>query len=141
MGPNVTFLRPGGTPIARSSTTCPLSCIARPAAPPARNVSTFCWAIAGRGTAQIIATTRGAHISLRRSRVRPAAARRPAGTQVALWTAGRVGTVLETSAIILIILSLLGMVSGCTLGNLIWSVRGIAVVLFLVRLVSGRRVV
>ena len=49
--------------------------------------------------------------------------------------------VLETIAIILIILWLLGMVSGYTLGNFIWILLVIAVVLFLVRLVSGRRVV
>lgn len=49
--------------------------------------------------------------------------------------------VLETIAIILIILWLLGMVSGYTLGNFIWVLLVIAVVLFLVRLVSGRRVV
>jgi len=48
---------------------------------------------------------------------------------------------LETIAIVLIILWLLGMVSGYTLGNFIWILLVIAVVLFLVRLVSGRRVV
>ena len=41
---------------------------------------------------------------------------------------------LETIAIILIILWLLGMVSGYTLGNFIWVLLVIAVVLFLVRL-------
>jgi hypothetical protein len=51
------------------------------------------------------------------------------------------GNVLETIAIILIVLWLLGMVSGYTLGNFIWVLLVIAVVLFLVRLVSGRRVV
>ena len=49
--------------------------------------------------------------------------------------------VLETIAIILIVLWLLGMVSGYTLGNFIWILLVIAIVLFLVRLVSGRRVV
>ena len=48
---------------------------------------------------------------------------------------------LETIAIILIILWLLGMASGYTLGNFIWVLLVIAVVLVLVRLVSGRRVV
>jgi hypothetical protein len=48
---------------------------------------------------------------------------------------------LETIAIILIILWLLGMVSGYTLGNFIWILLVVAVVLFLVRLLSGRRVV
>lgn len=45
---------------------------------------------------------------------------------------------LETIAIILIILWLLGMVSGYTLGNFIWVLPVIAVVLFLVRLVTSR---
>jgi Family of unknown function (DUF5670) len=49
--------------------------------------------------------------------------------------------VLETIAIILIILWLLGMVSGYTLGNFIWVLLVIAVVLFLVNLLSGRRTV
>lgn len=49
--------------------------------------------------------------------------------------------VLETLAIILIVLWLLGMVSGYTLGNFIWILLVIAVVLFVVRLISGRRVV
>jgi hypothetical protein len=48
---------------------------------------------------------------------------------------------LETIAIILIVLWLLGMVSGYTLGNFIYVLLVIAIVLFLVRLVSGRRVV
>ena len=47
---------------------------------------------------------------------------------------------LETIAIILIILWLLGLVSGYTRGNFIYILRVIAIVLFLVRLVSGRRV-
>ncbi len=48
---------------------------------------------------------------------------------------------LETIAVILIILWLLGMVSGYTLGNFIYVLLVVAIVLFLVRLVSGRRVV
>ena len=48
---------------------------------------------------------------------------------------------LETIAIILLVLWLLGMVSGYTMGNFIYVLLAIAVVLFLVRLVSGRRVV
>ena len=48
---------------------------------------------------------------------------------------------LETIAIILIVLWLLGMVSGYTLGNFIWLLLVVAVVLFLVRLISGRTVV
>jgi hypothetical protein len=48
---------------------------------------------------------------------------------------------LETIAIILIILWLLGMVSGYTIANFIHVLLVVAIVLFLVRLVSGRRVV
>jgi uncharacterized membrane protein YjdF len=48
---------------------------------------------------------------------------------------------LETIAIILIILWLLGMVSGYTLGNFIYILLVIALVLFVVGLVSGRRTV
>jgi uncharacterized membrane protein YjdF len=47
---------------------------------------------------------------------------------------------LETIAIILIVLWLLGIVSGYTLGNFIYVLLVIAIVLFLVRLISGRRV-
>jgi hypothetical protein len=47
---------------------------------------------------------------------------------------------LETIAIILLVLWLLGIVSGYTLGNFIYILLVIAIVLFLVRLVSGRRV-
>lgn len=47
---------------------------------------------------------------------------------------------LETIAIILIVLWLLGMVSGYTLGNFIYVLLVIAIVLFLVRVISGRRV-
>jgi len=52
----------------------------------------------------------------------------------------REDTMLETIAVILIILWLLGMVSGYTLGNFIYVLLVIAIVLFLVRLISGRRV-
>jgi len=55
--------------------------------------------------------------------------------------AGVEDRMLETIAIILIVLWLLGMVSGYTLGNFIYVLLVIAIVLFLVRLVSGRRVV
>ena len=48
---------------------------------------------------------------------------------------------LETIAIILIVLWLLGMVSGYTLGNFIYILLVVAIVLFLIRLISGRRVV
>ena len=52
----------------------------------------------------------------------------------------RLETMLETIAVILIILWLLGMVSGYTMGNFIYVLLVIAIVLFLVRLISGRRV-
>ena len=48
---------------------------------------------------------------------------------------------LETIAIMLIVLWLVGVVSGYTLGNFIYVLLVVAIVLFLVRLVSGRRVV
>ena len=48
---------------------------------------------------------------------------------------------LETIAIILLVLWLLGVVSGYTLGNFIYVLLVIAIILFLVRLVGGRRVV
>jgi hypothetical protein len=53
---------------------------------------------------------------------------------------GRV-EMLETIAIILIVLWLLGVVSGYTMGNFIYVLLIVAIVLFLVRLIGGRRVV
>ena len=47
---------------------------------------------------------------------------------------------LETIAIILIVFWLLGMVSGYTLGNFIYILLVIAIVLIVVRLISGRMV-
>lgn len=47
---------------------------------------------------------------------------------------------LEAIAIVLLVLWLLGIVSGYTLGNFIYVLLVIAVVLFVVRLVSGRRI-
>ena len=49
-------------------------------------------------------------------------------------------SMLETIAILLIIMWLLGMVSGYTLGNFIYILLVVAIVLFLVRLISGRAV-
>lgn len=49
-------------------------------------------------------------------------------------------TMLFTIAVILLVLWLLGLVSGYTLGNFIYVLLVIAIVLFLVRLISGRRV-
>jgi hypothetical protein len=46
---------------------------------------------------------------------------------------------LFTIAVILLILWLLGLVSGYTLGNFIYVLLVIAIVLFIVGLVSGRR--
>ena len=46
---------------------------------------------------------------------------------------------LETIAIVLLILWLLGMVSSYTIGGFIHILLVIAVVMFLVRLVNGRR--
>src|SRR5215210_7359307 len=51
------------------------------------------------------------------------------------------GTMLFTIAVILLVLWLLGLVSGYTLGNFIYVLLVIAVVLFVVGLVSGRRTV
>jgi fucose 4-O-acetylase-like acetyltransferase len=48
---------------------------------------------------------------------------------------------LFTIAVILLVLWLLGLVSGYTLGNFIYVLLVIAVVLFIVGLVSGRRTV
>ena len=59
------------------------------------------------------------------------------GLDIEDWRAG----MLETIAIILIVLWLLGVVSGYTMGNFIYVLLVIAIVLFLVRLISGRRVV
>jgi hypothetical protein len=44
---------------------------------------------------------------------------------------------LESIAILFIIVWLLGMVSGITLGNAIWLLLVVAIVLFLVRLIEG----
>jgi hypothetical protein len=48
---------------------------------------------------------------------------------------------LFTIAVILLVLWLLGLVSGYTLGNFIYVLLVIAIVLFIVGLVSGRRTV
>jgi hypothetical protein len=48
---------------------------------------------------------------------------------------------LETIAIILVVLWLLGLVSGYTLGSFIHVLLVIAVIIILVRLISGRKVV
>jgi uncharacterized membrane protein YjdF len=56
-------------------------------------------------------------------------------------TSGRRVVMLFTIAVILLVLWLLGMVSGYTLGNFIYVLLVIALVLFVVGLVSGRRTV
>jgi len=48
---------------------------------------------------------------------------------------------LETIAIILLILWLLGMVTGQTLGGFLHAIIVVAIVIFLVRLLTGRRAV
>lgn len=48
---------------------------------------------------------------------------------------------LYTIAVILLVMWLLGMVSGYTIGNFIYILLVIALVLFLVGLVSGRRTI
>jgi hypothetical protein len=63
-----------------------------------------------------------------------------AGTPCALST-GRRETMLFTIAVILLVLWLLGLVSGYTMGNFIYVLLVIALVLFVVGLVSGRRTV
>jgi uncharacterized membrane protein YtjA (UPF0391 family) len=50
-------------------------------------------------------------------------------------------TMLFTIAVILLVLWLLGLVSGYTLGNFIYVLLVIALVLFVVGLLSGRRTV
>jgi hypothetical protein len=50
-------------------------------------------------------------------------------------------TVLYTIAIVLLVLWLLGMISGYTVGNFIYILLVIAVVLFLVGLIGGRRTI
>ena len=59
------------------------------------------------------------------------------GTTVAAAAPG--GNMLETIAIILIVLWLLGLVSGNTMGNFIYVLLVIAIVLLLVRFMGGRR--
>jgi Family of unknown function (DUF5670) len=54
---------------------------------------------------------------------------------------GRKWIMLYTIAVVLLVLWLLGLVSGYTIGAFIHVLLVIAVVLFLVGLVSGRRVV
>ena len=48
---------------------------------------------------------------------------------------------LETIIIILLVLWLLGMVSGQSLGGMLWLLLVVAAVLFVIRLVTGRRAV
>lgn len=48
---------------------------------------------------------------------------------------------LETIIIVLLVLWLLGMVAGQSLGGMLWMLLVIAAVLFVVRLLSGRRAV
>ena len=60
---------------------------------------------------------------------------------VVLYRSAGGATMLFTIAVILLVLWLLGLVSGYTLGNFIYVLLVIALVLFVVGLVSGRRTV
>jgi len=51
----------------------------------------------------------------------------------------REGTVLETIAIVLLVLWLLGMVTSYTIGGFIHVLLAIAVVVVLVRIIQGRK--
>jgi uncharacterized membrane protein YjdF len=63
------------------------------------------------------------------------------GIRCALLDGRRAVTMLFTIAVILLVLWLLGLVSGYTMGNFIYVLLVIALVLFVVGLVSGRRTV
>ena len=65
----------------------------------------------------------------------------PKMVRAMLYIRQRRETMLFTIAVILLVLWLLGMVSGYTLGNFIYVLLVIALVLFVVGLVSGRRTV
>jgi uncharacterized membrane protein YjdF len=73
--------------------------------------------------------------------LRPLSSRISMGTPCAQHDVQEGETMLFTIAVILLVLWLLGIVSGYTLGNFIYVLLVIAVVLFIVGLVSGRRVV
>jgi uncharacterized membrane protein YtjA (UPF0391 family) len=64
-----------------------------------------------------------------------------ASAYVVLYRSAGGATMLFTIAVILLVLWLLGLVSGYTLGNFIYVLLVIALVLFVVGLVSGRRTV
>jgi predicted membrane protein len=53
----------------------------------------------------------------------------------------RKAEMLETIIIILLVLWLLGMVSGQSLGGMLWMLLVVAAMLFIVRLLTGRRTV
>jgi hypothetical protein len=48
---------------------------------------------------------------------------------------------LETIIIVLLVIWLLGMVTGQSLGGMLWILLVVAAVLFVIRLVTGRRAV
>ena len=50
-------------------------------------------------------------------------------------------SVLETIIIVLLVLWLLGMVTGQSLGGMLWILLVVAAVLFVVRMITGRRAV
>ena len=74
--------------------------------------------------------------------IRPLGGSGPLGRRVGSppdCAAGGEGTMLETIAIILIVLWLLGLVSSYTLGGFIHALLLIAVLVILVRVIQGRR--
>ena len=74
--------------------------------------------------------------------IRPLGGSGPLGRRVGSppdCAAGGEGTMLETIAIILIVLWLLGLVSSYTLGGFIHALLVIAVVVILIRVIQGRR--
>lgn len=64
-----------------------------------------------------------------------------AGAACLVLNGGRRRKMLFTIAVILLVLWLLGLVSGYTMGNFIYVLLVVALVLFVVGLVSGRRTV
>src|SRR3954454_8629471 len=153
-----TFRRPGVCPTARLTITWPSSWVASPVAAPARKdeirftADASCCGSAGRNSCaavrEVTASTTTAAISAslapkerdRAGSAQPLLCCKAVRQRATHTGAPRRRNMLETIAIILNVLWLLGMVSGYTLGNFIYVLLVIAIVLFLVRLISGRRV-
>src|SRR5690606_12131195 len=138
----------GSASKAKSNRRCPLSWAVRPPRAPSANRPaddqrpSGCDGVAFTGSAPSgVCACAYAAVNTTASRTKPEIRRD--GSAVAhllLSRAPRSVNMLETIAIILIILWLLGIVSGYTLGNFIYVLLVIAIVLFLVRLISGRTV-